>query len=341
MFLPVRLGAQTYQFVVDTGATLNVFDSSLRSQLGTQVDTVTIHATQDTIEMKRYLPPRARIGSLQLSEGAVLCRDLISFREGTGCDVYGILGMDFLKKWIVTIDFDEGRLDFLSAKTKPIPEWGESIQFAYAMFDLRYIPATVGKKGSRCHFMVDTGCVHTGSLKDMHFTRFVESGKFRVTGQKRHGSITGIHLVQVGRLSQLRVGGVQHKNLRLSRRASKSALGLGYLRRFRVTIDFPGDHLYLKKGKRFSEPEHGSMCGTYFLFKQDRIVVDFVDENSPAYAAGVRAKDVLVALSGKPVSQLKPPAIDRLLSTKGKRITMALLRDGKEVEATFTLREYD
>ena len=57
--------------------------------------------------------------------------------------------------------------------------------------------------------------------------------------------------------------------------------------------------------------------------------------------AGVRAKDVLVGLSGRPVSELKPSAIHRLLSTEGKSVTMTLLRDGKKVVATFTLKEYD
>jgi C-terminal processing protease CtpA/Prc len=83
------------------------------------------------------------------------------------------------------------------------------------------------------------------------------------------------------------------------------------------------------------------MCGVFFLFQQDKIVVDSVDEKSPAYLAGVRTKDVLVRICGKQPSELKPSAIRRLLSTEGKTVTMTLRRGNREFEVKFTLKEYD
>jgi hypothetical protein len=42
--------------------------------------------------------------------GTVVTCDLAPLRGGTGEDIYGILGMDFLDDYAVEIDFDAGKL---------------------------------------------------------------------------------------------------------------------------------------------------------------------------------------------------------------------------------------
>ena len=342
LLVPVGIEDQEYQFVVDTGCTGNIFDVSLRSHVGGQVDTTIMTIISDRIQVKRFkAPSHARVGSLPFSNGAVLCEDFTSIREHTGEDIHGILGLDFLKDWTVAIDFDNGRLDFLSPGTEPTSEWGERMAFAYTENGTPYFPARVGKDGPVFFLALDTGSPTTADLEEWEFSRLVELGHLRFSGRRMAGDLQNVFFSRVGRASQFRIGSFVHENLRLESRRHQNAIGLDYLRRFRVTIDFPRKGLYLAKSRRFAEVDRGSMCGASFLFKPDKVVVDFVDEKSPAYAGGVRAKDVLLALCGKPVSALKPPTINHLLRTEGKTITMALERNGKKIEATFVLKEYD
>jgi C-terminal processing protease CtpA/Prc len=115
-----------------------------------------------------------------------------------------------------------------------------------------------------------------------------------------------------------------------------------------VTIDFPNERLYLAKGKHFADPDRGRTCGIGLLSKQGRLEVVHgrlevvsVDERGPAYAAGLRAKDLIVELCGKPVSAWKQSEVDRLFKTEGKAVQMTIERDGKRIEKSFTPKEYD
>jgi len=70
-------------------------------------------------------------------------------------------------------------------------------------------------------------------------------------------------------------------------------------------------------------------------------VIEFVDEKGPAYAAGVRSKDVLVELRGKPVSAVKLSEIRRALGEEDQPLTMTVERGGKRIEIRFTPYEYE
>ncbi len=340
VFVPVRIGAKEYQFVLDTGCTGIVFDTSLRPYLGQRIDTVGIEdPTGKGITLDLYAAPDAQVGSLPMNKQPVACYDFTEIREAVGRDIHGILGMDFLKDWITAIDFDEGRLDFLPAGTAKQPAWGESITFDYDNNGSPQICSTLGKD-VETFFMLDTGDAGTGDLEEPFVMLLANFHEVRMTGNTRSMTISGSHLSKAIRLSQLTVGPFRHENLRFSC-GNQNILGLGYLSRYRVTIDFPNQRLYLAKGKHFADRDQGSTCGLALLFKTRGIEVEFVDENSPAYAAGVRPKDILVELCGKPVSALKPSEIHRVLTAEGKPVRIAVERRGKRIDVRFTPYEYE
>jgi C-terminal processing protease CtpA/Prc len=121
----------------------------------------------------------------------------------------------------------------------------------------------------------------------------------------------------------------------------QNVLGLQYLSRYHVTIDFPNQRIYLAKGKHFSDLAYVHTCGLSVFFKAGGLEVESVDEKSPAYAAGFLAKDVIVKLCGKPIASWKPSEINRLLKKEGKPVQMTVERGGKRLEMSFTPKEYD
>ena len=70
------------------------------------------------------------------------------------------------------------------------------------------------------------------------------------------------------------------------------------------------------------------------------IEVGAIDEKGPAYTAGVRKKDVLVALRGKPASALKLSEIRRVLGQEGQPVTMSVERGDERIEVRFTPYEF-
>jgi hypothetical protein len=340
VLVPVRVGTKDYQFILDTGASQSVFDVSLRSHLGPCVDSVRVVVPHGgDMELERYSPPNARVGSLALTMGPVFCRDLTSFREASGYSIYGLVGKDVLEHWIIDIDFDEGRVAVLFSGTERDPDWGESVPFMYGTNGAMFITATAGES-VRTAFEIDTGNAGKSSLKESLLDRLVSSHEARVTGVDKVVDLSGSHYPRVTRLSHLCLGPFRHDNLQFSS-GNQNAIGLNYLSRYRVTIDFPNQRLYLAKGKRFGAPDLGHTCGFDLLFRAGRIEVESVDERGPAHAAGLRAKDVIVKLCGKSVSAWKPSDVHRLLKTEGKTVQVTIERGGKRTEKSFTPKEYD
>ena len=118
-------------------------------------------------------------------------------------------------------------------------------------------------------------------------------------------------------------------------------LGLSYLMRFDVTIDYPKATVYLAKGKRFSEPDVSpDRSGLHLLRKGGMIVVDLVDKESPAREAGIRPGDKIMQLQGKNVKEYPLVVIRRLLRSPDARTIRVTLQRGKtSVDAQFGLRE--
>ena len=273
-----------------------------------------------------------------MGEHPVACHDFTEMREASGRNIRGYLGMEFLKNWIITIDFDEGRVDLLPPGTMAQPAWGESIPFEYGDTEMPRISATLGKD-IETSFEVDTGCIGIGSLDWVSLLLLFDRHEARMSGKVRQMAFSGRNSSDVSRLSHLSVGPFRHDNLRFSG-GPKNILGLGYLSRYRVTIDFPNQQLYLAKGNRFAEYDQGNTTGLHLLYKARGLVVESVNEEGPAYAAGVRAKDILVELCGRPVSVMKPSEIRRVPKA-GQPLTMAVERAGKRIQISFTPYEYE
>jgi len=63
------------------------------------------------MEIKLCDSPKASLGRLSLPTNVPMAvLDLKKARQGCGHDMYGILGMDFLKNHIVRIDLDLGKV---------------------------------------------------------------------------------------------------------------------------------------------------------------------------------------------------------------------------------------
>jgi len=338
--LPVIFKGKTYRFVVDTGADHTIFDKSFRPHLGDVKDAVIVDTANGCAEIEVFEAPEAFLGTLSLKcVETVGCADLERFRQVSGLDEYGIIGMDFLRRYVVQLDSDGGTVALL--KSTP-PSAGSPVLITYDG-DAPFVEAKLPELGSRV-FLLDTGYLSYGSgslpfddfrllmsrrsLKSLRGTLFMD---LFMKGQHERGTLT-----------QFEIGRFRHENLdfsegRTGTSGSAGILGLTFLERYNVTFDFPGHLMYLRKSKRFNDPELRDLSGLHLFAQNGRIAVDAVDQDGLAAKAAIKAHDVIRRVDGKEALPMNLNAIRRTLCSPRKTVRLTIERDKRIMEITLKL----
>jgi hypothetical protein len=335
LVLPVRLDGKTYSFLVDTGTTFNCFDRSLL--VGKPLKKTDLDAPDGPITLDLFPPPPATIGHLKLqSDQSVVGMDFEKLRQGSGIDLYGVIGMDFLRRHIIRVDFDRGKLEFL---TGVCPDSGEAVSFATSAEDMlprlwASIPGWL-----REPFLIDTGHLTdtTGSLKQSLFRSLLTDGKLAVVQETLGGTVRGTAKVRLGRGRGLTVQAFEVSEPLYCEEVTENRLGLAFLARFVVTFDFPRGVMYLKKGKRFDQHDRLNLTGLHGIRKGGHFVIDEIDKDSPAARSGLRTNDVLLRVGDTSASYVSVIKLRRLLCTTEKQLRVTVQRGDERIEATLLL----
>jgi hypothetical protein len=262
--------------------------------------------------------------------------DFRKIREISGHEVYGFLGMSFLARYVVHIDFDRGEVIFLRAVPRHagqrLPIRMES---GWPTLELT-LP---GPKGRRPHvFVLDTGACGFGSgdLRSDQFEQLVKEGKLLVVKKTLFESAAGSSTSRIGQLDMTELPGFRHRKL-LFGEAQRNLLGLNYLSRFIVTFDFPGRGLYLVKGERYGRPDLWDHSGLHVFRPKGQTAIHSIDPGSAGAAVGLKAGDVLLTVDGRPTDRMTLHALRQLLCAEGRTIRLTVRRGGQELAVTLKL----
>jgi hypothetical protein len=339
ILLPVRIQERECLFMLDTGADHSMFDVSLRKFLGNPIEAVGVHTGAEPITVESFNPPEAFLGKLDLREGGLVgCTDMETLRRVMGREVRGILGMGFLKKYVVRIDFDGGRVQFRAWDGRSHPEWGTAVYLYDAGGGKRELPYAKGNPAGvgDMKFLVDSGRNVAGDLVTEVFEKALDK-KALAEGPMVTGA--GTRRFRKTRISHLVLGGIEHHGPVMNE-GNENLIGLGLLSRYLVTLDFPSMKMYLQKGQAFDKPDEDDMSGLHLWLVEGRIVVHSVDESSPAEAAGIRPEDAVFKAgetnaTGMDIEDLR----DLLMSGDGQEIKMIIRRGEEEKAVTFKLQK--
>jgi hypothetical protein len=331
LLLPVSLKGKTYQFFLDTGATYNTFDSSL--PLGDAIDEMEVSAADGAVRLKSYDAPPAAIGSLSLkTTEPVFAFDFTKFRQVTGHEVYGFIGMPFLRRHVLRVDFDEGELLVLK---EPGRDCGQGCVVTY---DDETLPrlgvhlAGVNKQD----YLLDTGYNGTCGLPTKSFDTVLNNAGLTAISTALFESLSGTSTQRVGRLKHLSIGDFTLRST-VATEGNSNLLGLGFCSRFVMTLDFPHDKVYLKTGKNFDRADQVDLSGLHILRKDGKVVVHSVDKRSAAEAAGIQSGDFLVRVDNTKTADLSMFQLRLRFSTETKKLRVTTHRGEKENELVLTL----
>jgi hypothetical protein len=118
----------------------------------------------------------------------------------------------------------------------------------------------------------------------------------------------------------------------------RAVLGSGALSRFAVTVDEPGGALVIAGAPAAaSMPSPFDGSGLWLVSRNGTLVVRSVASKSPADVAGIAGGDVVLAIDGKPVTDLDS-ARDSLMRPSGTRTTVTYQRGAARHDVTLILR---
>lgn len=230
-------------FIVDTGSPVTLLDRQLELKLGKRLETGSLQKDNHKLEAGVYAAPELRLGSTPLATGpTVVTVDFQRLFPQSHRHIAGILGMDCLRHYCLQLDFEAGVLRFLPAPPADAAGLGKAFALAFSMTNqddnvlIRPYIQHAGLAGTNTDLLIDTGDDTDGyaqrnALPGRHWLHFLHPN--RPPGE--------IHLARCtwdGETYTRLIVGTDGEN--------ENALGLRFLARHLVTLDFPDKIMYLK-----------------------------------------------------------------------------------------------
>jgi hypothetical protein len=336
IILPVKFKDNEYWFLLDTGSSFTIFDSSFKSELGDVTGKTTIKTPRNEMTADIYNAPEAMLGEINLKSCAgVLCLNLEQTGYADGKKIKGIIGMNFLRKYMLQIDFDADMLYIFDSVQGEKLRWGQSCDMTFPTGGLPHVKGTVFFD-IPVEFLVDTGYSSTGSLEEKIFRQILTQKKAK-TIETSFVTLGGTIKEQEARINDLSVGDFHYRDLIFSEMDS-SILGLEFLARHGVLFDFPNKRLYMEEGRDYRRHDERDMSGLRLVKSYDKTIVHSVEMGSPAEKAGLKAGDVIIMVGHKLANQYDIWILRRdLMAMDGSKVEITFERDGQRKEVPLVL----
>jgi Aspartyl protease/PDZ domain len=355
LYLPVSLNKDgPFWFILDTGAQATIIDSEVAKRARVEyqgIDGEAGGAGEATAQLSA-----AKNVALKVSGLTVPFEQMIVVPIGpmaspyVGRPVNGILGYDFINRYVIEIDYARRQLHLHDPRTHHYTGNGEIIPLTIRN-QYPHIRAWLempNRTRVDADLIVDTGASNTLVLS----TSFVQarallSADFvtiadMVTGAG--GPSPGV----VGRIAELGFGGVRIKRPPVYFSNSKQdtladllgadgILGADVLRGYKVILDYTNKRMILEPDRSINEPYEEAVAGMVLKaegadFKIIKIAA--VADKSPAAQAGLFAEDQLLEIEGKPVQRFSFEELYRSLS-KPKASGLLIQRGQERLWITF------
>lgn len=334
LLLPVLVGVKEYRFALDTGAEITVFDTTLEDALKATSQSANALTIDGSSTIELFEAPALTVGEFNIRPLApVACMNLSKLRMVSGEPVFGILGMDVLQGLVISIDFDLGKVEFLTHADESA---GLPIRIEYQHHRIPTVTADL-PEDDKVPFVIDTGLSSIGMLHETTFDRLRQAGLISNISESMRLTLSGITRHQIGTLATCELAGTQHTSLTFDR-ANHNVLGLGLLSRYKITLDFPRRTAYLRKGLRFAAPDVRDLSGMHVVQVDEKIVIDHIDPESAAAQSGLRAQDLLVTVDNLVAKPGRLFEIRQLLGAPNPSLPVVFRREGRIETTTLCLK---
>jgi len=267
-----------------------------------------------------------------------------------GVDEQGMIGYEFIARFITRFDYGKHELTFLDKKHFDPRDAGTPVPFRF----YHQFPEVLGSyDGIPSRFGIDTGARNVLSLTSPfaqrnHIIEREKNGAKALTGWGVGGPSYGY----VFRGKDLRLGDVTVKSPLTEFNLDKGGVGAteafpnniggGLLKRFVVTFDYDHQLMYLKPiAGKVDDLDTFDRSGMWLNVADKGFGIVNVGDGTPAAKAGIAAGDIVVAVDGKAASSMHLYDLRRRLRNDppGTQVALTVERNGKPRTVTLVLRD--
>lgn len=269
--------------------------------------------------------------------------------------VDGVIGYALFSRYVVEVDYQARVVNLYEPKTYQYTGSGQTIPIKvqgnvpFAQIEL----PIAGRKALEGEFIVDMGA---GRFTVILNTPVMESRNLLAVAQKTieelgAQGVGGSVKLLVGRWPEIRLGrftftsaliyfAQDQKGIFASSEFS-GIMGGELLRRFKVIFDYAHKRMYVEPNSDLATPFEYDMSGIRVQTQNEDLKsfrVKRVAQNSPAFEAGVRVDDLILAVDGKPAAELTLTKINSMFQQEGVKHVLEIMSGGERKTIKFTLR---
>ncbi len=346
-------GEGPYTFVLDSGGDYIITPEVAAALHATSEGGVQLEGAGSSTEGAAFAHLKSiEVGSATVRNQYTLVLPIATgFGVAEGVRIDGMLGYQFLARFLTTIDYANAKLTLAMPGLAPATEPGSAAIPFY--IDGRIPRIAIGVDGVTTSAEVDTGNRAGLELSAPFLAAHAAIAALARTAPGVAGfGVGGPVVARLGRIPSLQIGpyaiansvasfGYQNAGV-FGDPFNPANVGGAIWRRFDLTFDYAHQQLLLARNAAFNEPFSYDRSGLFLIDSDGAYTVLDVLPGSPAAAAGVAKGDVLLAINGAPASAQSLAALRTLLSGAAGSLVRIHLRGpaGHERDATLKLADY-
>ena len=268
----------------------------------------------------------------------------------------GILGDDFIKRFVVEIDYDASLLRLHQAESFTYNGPGKRV-LVQADTGEPFVEGKIllkGREPIHATFKIDTGSTDVVGFNKNYIQDnavLKNSGKtFDARGSAVGGDTEGILFKIDGVIIdefmlEKPVVGATLSSGGFENRPDSGTIGAGLLSHFKLWLDFSRNQMFVEKGALYGQKPGEDKFGVWLFMTGGKNHAGFqpytVLMNSPAAEAGIQKGDIFIAIDGRPASDWTLNDLWQLIRGKeGEKHVFIIERDGKTLTKEIELKHF-
>ncbi len=313
LYLPVTINGQEKVWCLDTGAEMSVIDPTYAAELGLKPEgNIKGSGVSKTVDVSFVTLPPYNAAGIRFKPQKIAATEIKTlFKYYMGLDVVGILGYDFLSRFVTKIDFANEKISFYHPDHFEYNGAGQVLS-APLEDNIFTVPMSVDGKYSG-KWSLDIGAGGT----DFHYPFAEANGFLKLPGVDSVGAGAGGGInLKFARFRELELAGFiipkpvigfPAENVEGAFRVKERIGNLGndVLKHFVLYLDYKHQRVMVEKGKDFDRDFPWDRSGLKLLLLDGGgLVVFYISAGSPAVSAGIQKDDIIISIDGKSISEL-------------------------------------